>query len=460
MNKLTLVRLTEQEKLLYLEVEQLRAHLYLNDASILFQFFSIFYFIPHDIKNFFIKDKKEISLVYTKKKSIKSLHNIKKALLFLDITPYGWLLFGIRTFAKMVLGLKQVREDRGASSNENMKKFLIFGTTSANDLQARSVQITRNLAQKRAVVYVEGVFEEGIVPSFRFTENTPQFVAIRLTSRKLYHLNYQRPSPKDMLFLKKSLRMCLKNMHDSICYIHHPFWNLLVSHKKNQFYFDHANDFLHLRNGAEHIIAEEKKLIKKSSLVTVLHAQRIKNKKCIVLKNGVNWNQFKDCSKTIGTCDVGLCWIKKPVIGFIGTLDERIDEILLGKLANSFPSSSIVLVGNTDYRPVIEVAEKYVNIFPVGKQPYKKLPLYLQSFDILITPYKLFPNGFTDHPEMPLYLASGKPIVVTANNEVKNNPLKQSLYLPTSHIEWTDAVAEALNEKKRSKKKLIRINAN
>ena len=147
------------------------------------------------------------------------------------------------------------------------------------------------------------------------------------------------------------------------------------------------------------------------------------------------------------------------LIEVIGTLDERIDEILLGKLANSFPSSSIVLVGNTDYRPVIEVAEKYVNIFPVGKQPYKKLPLYLQSFDILITPYKLFPNGFTDHPEMPLYLASGKPIVVTANNEVKNNPLKQSLYLPTSHIEWTDAVAEALNEKKRSKKKLIRINA-
>jgi hypothetical protein len=66
-------------------------------------------------------------------------------------------------------------------------------------------------------------------------------------------------------------------------------------------------------------------------------------------------------------------------------------------------------------------------------------------------------SAFMEHPELPLYLASGKPIVCTAlaTCEVSKSPL----YTPKTHTDWVIAVAEALKEKRGSKKRSLRIAA-
>jgi glycosyltransferase involved in cell wall biosynthesis len=315
------------------------------------------------------------------------------------------------------------------------------------------------LAKRHDVLYIEGIFDEGIRSGYQIIEDSGQFKSLRLTAYKSFHLNYQKPTPEGILLLKKSLKQInpiIRSFVNPSIYIHHPFWDSILSLKKKSFIFDRACTFTHHHNATQYIIDAEKKLLKNALTITAPHAKLLRNKKDIVIKNGVDFDMFKDTSKMIQTCDVGLCWIKKPVMGYIGTLDERVDEVLLGSIATAFPTASIVLVGNTDYRPIIEVAEKFPNIFPVGKQPYKKLPLFLQSFDILISPLKYNKSIPTIHPELSLYLSSGKPIVAPPATAAVANGL---IYKAKTHAEWMITIAEALKEKPRSKKKYLRIAA-
>lgn len=446
-------QLIEKEKLLYMEVEQLRARLYLHDASLIFEFFSAFYFAFQDIAGLFIK-KKPVS----KKQFLASLQRKKRLLLILEKTPYAWLLFVLRTIKRMI-PLKQVNGKQRKGNNNTKASYLIFGTTTADDMQSRSVQLARTLAQKNTVLYIEGIFDEGIKPGMRIVESSPRFTAVRLTARRQFYLNYQKQSVAQLKLIRDSYRKVqplTKEYMNQMVYIHHPFWNEILSLKKNVFLFDYSEDFTHNRHAAKHIIKSEANLLKKALRITTSFQGKKKVTRHLLIKNGLIWDHFKDAGKTIQTCDVGLCWIKKPVIGYIGTLDERIDEELIGKLAKTFPTASIVLVGNTDYRPVIAIAEEYPNIFPVGKQPYAKLPLFLQSFDILIAPYKQSKTALVSHPELPMYLASGKPVICTATSGVA---MANFMYTPKTHAEWLLMIDQALKEKKRSPKKYARIRA-
>ena len=468
MNKNTkLAHLIEQEKLLYLEVEQLRYSLYLHDESILFQLLSAFYFAYSDVIAFFKRKKiKELSLIEEKKQSIDILQKRKNRYSALQRSPYAWTISSLRflrrSMAALQFGLRKQKQDTlNPKKNIQKKSFIIYGSTESTDLQSRSVQIARTLAQHHEVLYVEGTFDEGIRSGFRITEDSVFFKSIRLTVYKSFHLNYQKPSPEEIRLLKLSLKLAnplTRSLVNPLPYVHHPFWSLILPLKKKSFYLDRTSDFAHEHTAAKHIEEAEKKLMKNALIVSAPHIKLLRNKKDIVLKNGVDWEFFKDTSKMIQTCDVGLCWIKKPVMGYIGTLDERMDEVLLGSIATAFPAASIVLVGNTDYRPVIEVAEKFPNIFPVGKQPYKKLPLFLQSFDILISPFKLNNNTRIEHPEFPLYLASGKPALHTSEVcKWQKQPYKQFVYYPKTHADWMIMIAEALKEKPHSRKKYLRI---
>jgi glycosyltransferase involved in cell wall biosynthesis len=176
----------------------------------------------------------------------------------------------------------------------------------------------------------------------------------------------------------------------------------------------------------------------------------------IVVPNGVDMGAFADASKTIQTCDVGLCWIKKPVIGYIGDMDERIDEHAVGAIAKAFPKATVVLVGNTNYRPVIAVSEQHDNIFPVVEQPYKNLSLYLQSFDILILPLKTTCKFPLTHESLPILLSSGKPIVASLTSQVGPR-WKRLLYSAKNHTALITQVKRALAESKKSKKRALRI---
>lgn len=108
----------------------------------------------------------------------------------------------------------------------------------------------------------------------------------------------------------------------------------------------------------------------------------------------------------------------RPVIGFYGVLDERIDFGLLESIATMRPEWSLALIG-----PVAKIDERDLprrdNIHYFGMRTYGELPAYLECFDAAILPFAINDATKFISPTKTLeYLAGGKPIVSTPIKDV------------------------------------------
>lgn len=116
-------------------------------------------------------------------------------------------------------------------------------------------------------------------------------------------------------------------------------------------------------------------------------------------------------------------YFQKPLIGYVGVIQNRVDIDILTEVARKFYQCSIILIGPTWPRyfkslrpksPEVARLEKYSNIYFLGPVSYQNLPDYLAAFDVAIIPHKK--NEFTssmDPLKLYEYLAAGKPVVTT-----------------------------------------------
>lgn len=113
----------------------------------------------------------------------------------------------------------------------------------------------------------------------------------------------------------------------------------------------------------------------------------------------------------------GLRELPRPLIGYIGTISERLDYPLLRQVAENFPDASIVMVG-----PVHSVDElpRLPNIHYLGLRPHPEIPAIAQAFDAALIPFRLSPATVNLHPVKTLeYLAAGVPVISTALPEIE-----------------------------------------
>ena len=111
----------------------------------------------------------------------------------------------------------------------------------------------------------------------------------------------------------------------------------------------------------------------------------------------------------------------RPVLGYYGVIDERLDYGLIGRLAVECPDASVVMVG-----PVVKVDPRDLpqapNLHWLGQREYAQLPAYVKGFDVCLMPFAL--NEATEYinPTKTLeYMAAGRPIVSTAVADVVRN---------------------------------------
>lgn len=110
--------------------------------------------------------------------------------------------------------------------------------------------------------------------------------------------------------------------------------------------------------------------------------------------------------------------LPKPVIGYYGVIDERIDLDLLAEVARQNPEASFVMVG-----PLAKISEdelpKEQNIYYTGQRDYHTLPAYLKGFTIAMMPFALNDATKFISPTKTLeYMAARKPIISTAITDV------------------------------------------
>jgi glycosyltransferase involved in cell wall biosynthesis len=103
----------------------------------------------------------------------------------------------------------------------------------------------------------------------------------------------------------------------------------------------------------------------------------------------------------------------RPVAGYVGVIDERVDLGLVAGLAERLPDWDVELVGPfAKIKPAS--APQAPNLRYPGMQPYERLPAVMAGFDVALMPFALGEATRAISPTKTLeYLAADLPVVST-----------------------------------------------
>lgn len=113
-----------------------------------------------------------------------------------------------------------------------------------------------------------------------------------------------------------------------------------------------------------------------------------------------------------------LAHLPRPILGFVGSLEDRVDWALLDRLAESMPRASLVLLGRRS--PSLVSADhdrlsRRSNVHFAGWRDQSVIDDHIRAFDVCLIPYR------ADHPfnraccptKIMDYMGAGRPIVST-----------------------------------------------
>lgn len=107
--------------------------------------------------------------------------------------------------------------------------------------------------------------------------------------------------------------------------------------------------------------------------------------------------------------------VHTKIIGYIGSIEYRMDFELLKKIAAAHSDKTLVLVGPVDTTGHLSSGiSRLPNVVFTGAKPLAQLPSYLQYFDCTVIPFKKNILTKSIYPlKINEYLAAGKPVVAT-----------------------------------------------
>ena len=133
------------------------------------------------------------------------------------------------------------------------------------------------------------------------------------------------------------------------------------------------------------------------------------NSNVYLVKNGVDYSLFNQGYKTLPPSSE-----EKKVIGYLGSVDDRVDADLLEYCFRQLPEYKFVITGRIVSQPMADRFRKHANVELRGSRSPEQLPAEVASFHVGIIPFVC--NAFTKNI-YPLkineYLAAGLPVVMT-----------------------------------------------
>jgi glycosyltransferase involved in cell wall biosynthesis len=169
-----------------------------------------------------------------------------------------------------------------------------------------------------------------------------------------------------------------------------------------------------------------------------------------LVANGVDYTAFAAAATGREPVPSALRAIRRPILGFVGNLDDKVDYGLLTGVARDNPGWSVVLIGpdnifTSGYRAEFETLRACANVTWLGSRPLAEIPAHIQGMDVCAIPNRI--NEFTRfvYPiKLHEYLAVGKPVISTPIPSVE--PFAPTVHLAASVAEWTRCLREAVAE--------------
>ncbi len=175
-----------------------------------------------------------------------------------------------------------------------------------------------------------------------------------------------------------------------------------------------------------------------------------------LVKNGVNYTLFnKGFTKINPAAD-------NNKIGYLGSVDDRLDTNLLIALADKLPHLTIEVVGRIVAKEVANKLAEMPNIKLVGSSPPASLPKFLATWSVGLIPFVR--NEFTKNI-YPLkineYLAAGLPVVMTpfAQLEEFNSVVRIEGVVNDFVQAVVEEIANDSNDKRLARAKFARQNS-
>lgn len=141
--------------------------------------------------------------------------------------------------------------------------------------------------------------------------------------------------------------------------------------------------------------------------------------------------------------------LPKPVVGYIGTLFEWVDQDMIAFAAQKRTAWSFVLIGpsTADFSKL----ERMPNVYILGSRPYESLPSYLKGFDVATVPFVVHDVTLRASPvKFYEYLASGIPVVATRLPDLEQ--FSQIVSLVSSPQEFLEGVEYSIYSENASKR--------
>lgn len=123
----------------------------------------------------------------------------------------------------------------------------------------------------------------------------------------------------------------------------------------------------------------------------------------------------------------------KPIIGYFGNIERRMDFDLLKEVIERCPDYNFVFAGPLGMEYIPEWFMNTENVYLPGYFEYKDMPAVVKGFDVCMIPFKSDENSRSIFPlKLFEYLAAGKPTLATNfNPDLKSFTEKAVIYAST-----------------------------